>query len=71
MERVMILAGSDNRVTADTLSFLRQGPDGCGIFEEMALPPEGISWKNSSITWQKKPWSRPAATRRRPQHYCG
>ena len=54
MERVMILAGSDNRVTAETLSFLRQGPDGCGIFEEMALPPEGISLEKLQYHLAKK-----------------
>ncbi len=43
MERVMILAGSDGRVTAETLSFLRAGANGCGAFEDLALPPEGIS----------------------------
>jgi transcriptional regulator with GAF, ATPase, and Fis domain len=43
MERVMIITNGMGSVTADTLSFLRAGAAGGGSFDDLTLPPEGIS----------------------------
>ncbi|MBW2369981.1 MAG: sigma-54-dependent Fis family transcriptional regulator, partial [Deltaproteobacteria bacterium] len=43
LERSVILAGGNGKITADTLSFLKTTPVSCDTVSDLQIPPEGLS----------------------------